>query len=345
MSTYILSGPRTLSGQRDELGHRTYKIKTRVGCTRFANSPHFRDGPANVMQTPGLPVPGAFWLINNDVDVWAWVRWDAVVTPEAPEGEPCQYYDVEQTASTKPVELCDESQVQDPLLIPMKVSGSFAKFHEEATEALDCRVGAGASLRVTTKVVSSAWEQLRGPAVEFDANREIIKIEQNVASLGRNVYGPMVNTVNNAPLWGAITRAVKLNCVSFERKFTGFCQVYYTRILEFDIYEKKDPETGLTVSGHDRKVLDEGTKCLRGDWLQFGDDLIWNVDDDLVAGLSHISPDQSKYQRFVDPRGNICRCLLNGNAIPVAADEDPGKVSIKKYTESNFLALGLPTTL
>src|SRR6516162_9833767 len=51
-----IKGERVCSLKRDDDGHRTYTVKTLVAAATW-------DGPATVMQTPGIFVPGAFWQL------------------------------------------------------------------------------------------------------------------------------------------------------------------------------------------------------------------------------------------------------------------------------------------
>jgi hypothetical protein len=157
---------RNWSCTREETSHREYKAKFLVKGT-------LEDGPANALQTPGLPIPGETWLFKSDRDDWAWCHWNASVTPVV-ENEPGNFFEVEVIFSTKPptIKECRDTQVEDPLSEPMKVTINFVKSKEEA--AFD-RFGA--------RIVNSAHEQIRGPLVEFDLNRFSVKIVQNVADL------------------------------------------------------------------------------------------------------------------------------------------------------------------
>jgi hypothetical protein len=243
MVTRLRGGPKVWEGERDEEGHRTYKVTFLVDAEPF-------DGPANVLQTPGLPVPGTFWLLDGDVDVYAHCKLNASVKPVLTDGEPGELWTAEFTFSTKPNKRCTDTQVEDPLLEPMKISGNWSKDKEEATAD-----------RFGKPVFNSAGEQVRGHPVEFDTHRPSVKVEMNVLLLGLELLAAMVNTVNSDWLWGLPPRTVKLANAPWERKYRGTCEVYFTRTLEFEVrYE-----------GWDRDVLDEGTRCLRGYWRPPGD--------------------------------------------------------------------------
>lgn len=290
---YLVTGQTSWSMSRDSEGHRTYKVVYLVAGTRF-------DGPANALQCPGLPTPGAYWAIDNDLDLWAWCRWDADVQPVVTD-EPNNYFKCAFVFSTKPPDRskggrsCRQSQVEDPLLEPMKVSGHFSKYHEEAKVDLFGKT-----------ITNSAWEMLKGPSIEFDASRHSIRISQNVALLELELFEPMIDTLNNAPLWNRPRRTIKLSNVSWEKKYHGQCNYYYTRTLEFDIRKTWD-----------RNEMDEGTKVLNGRW---GEDGAWEL---LPIGIDEegdpIDPDPDNPAHFIqykDKNGENTRVQLNGKGEP-----------------------------
>lgn len=347
MAPQLLPGPRRWAGQRDAEGHRTYRIKFRVQCDP-------RDGPSNAMQTPGLPLPGSLWIIDADVDFFAWFRPDATITPVEQEGDPNRFFDVEMTASTRPPPLnqqrCQDTPIEDPLLEPPKVSGSFVKYTEVATHD-----------RFGQRILSSSHQALPGSNLEFDANRPTVRIEQNVAtSLQAYVFpAQFMDAVNAFPLWGLPARCVKLSSGSWERKFFGQCAVYYTRNLEFDINVKLDPDSGLPVSGWDRTLRDEGTKVLAGQWVfDEGEDPPnrWVVNGDSEA--DPLSPaDPTNFYAAKDPQGENAAFPLDGFGRPWSPrvtpgtstrlgsgdpDTQPGSQDVQKYPGVDFTLLGIP---
>lgn len=301
MSTFIVPGHRTWSMTRDAEGHREYTLKYLVIASPT-------DGPHTVSQTPGLPLPGSFWAVDNDLDLWAYCKWDLQVTPVV-ENEKNRHWELEYTFTTKPQgKHCKDVEIEDPLLEPPKISGTFIKYQEEAV--ID---------RHNKPIVNSAHEQIRGPQVEFDMNRQQIRIEQNSLVLERELFSPMVDTVNQDELWGFPPRCIKLSNVSWERKYWGQCDVYYTRIMEFDVNVKR-AYTHLTdigfgdeeelVSGFDRDILDEGTKVLQGNWL--GDE--WVLED--IDGAPPNPDDPTHFKKAHDREGNPCKLVLNGRGKP-----------------------------
>ena len=319
MATILHDGQRTWSMTRDSDGHRTYKVKHLVESATT-------DGPFNVLATAGLFLPGAAWSFDDDFDIWAFCRPDAVVNP-INEKEPNKWWEVEQTFSTKPLNRCTDTPIEDPLLEPPKVSGSFVKFTTAATHD-----------RFGEPIVNSAHEQFRGPAVEFDDNRPTVKIEMNLAFLDLSLISSMVDTVNDSTLWGLTSRKIKLSNVSWERKVYGECSYYYTLMLEFEI----------NFDTFDRDLLDEGTKVLRGHWSNTTG--FWVLDN--IAGEEPNSSNPGHFIRFKDRNNENARVILNGSGVPAGvgvgtgsgsvAGDIPGEVHVEYYGESNFLLLGIP---
>lgn len=328
MATELIQGVRTYSMQRDADGYREYKLThlVRAGVN---------DGPFNVLNTPGLPLPGSAWIIGNDVDLWSWCRPDAVVTiHQEKEGDANLYWRVEQTFSNKPLprdsQRCQDVAIEDPLLEPQRVSGSFTKFTEEATTDRD-----------GNPIKNSAHEPIRGVQAEFDQNRPNVRIEQNVAVLDLALCTSMVDTVNDGPLWGLPERCIKLSNFSWERRFYGLCYIYYVRSFEFDI----------NFNTFDKDLLDEGTKVLNGDW---DNQARWQLKN--LGDLADIAPDPANpghFKQILDKDGNLTRFILNGAGLPaevevvspggvVSPPSDPGTVHVERYPESNFLLLGIP---
>lgn len=330
---------------RDADGHRTYKIKHLVGGPS-------NNGPALALQTSGLPTVGSYWSFGADVDVYAYCKQDATVTPVLSDGDLNEFFEVEQTFTTKGDEkFCKDEQFEDPLTEPQKVSGGFQKFMAE-----------GLFDRFGHRILNSAWEQIRGPQNEWDESRPSVKIEQNVAVLQYDMVSQMVDTVNGNTLWGFPPRTIKLSNFTWEKKFYGTCYYYYTRTFEFDIFYRR--RAGVDASGTstsdavytgdyddwDREIGDEGTKVLSGHWSPTTG--AWVLDN--VGGAAPDPGNPAHFQRFQDRKGNTGRVLLNGYGLPIDTTigtgtgtfttEDIGSILVEKYGESEFLLLGIPTS-
>jgi len=330
----ILNGRYAWGGERDDDGHRTFSVAHRIKTTSS------EDGPAVVMQCPGLPTVGVPWGFGNDVDIWAFCYPGMKVEPyKAKPGSPHVHWLVTQKFGTKPLKRCQDATIEDPLMEPQKVSGSFVKYTKEIF--VD---------RFGSYVKSSSHEMVRGPQVEFDANRMQVNISQNTASLELGLLASLVDTVNDSYLWGLPPRTVKLSEASWEKKYNGSCYVYFTRNLGFDI----------DFNGWDRNIVDEGTKALNGKMLG-GEWVIENFVDP-ATGEFTVEPDPNNpkhFTRLVDEKGNVIRMILNGYGVPVSAGEEtgtgtgtgtggavrPGQIPVEYYGESNMLLLGIPSDL
>lgn len=316
MATALI-GSHSWRMKRTEKGHRNYTLRTRVQSSTT-------DGPANVSQTPGLPLPYAWWIISGDSDTWAWCKWDMDIKPDVDE-EPNTLWTVEQLFTTEPPSgSCRKNQVEDPLLEPQKISGNFSKYVEEATKD-----------RFEVYLQNSAYEQIRGPAVEFDKNRASIKIVQNVPQLQLGLCTSMIDTVNQYALWGLNPRQIKLSNFSWERKFYGTCSIYFTRTFDFEIrYASGDT--------FDKDVLDEGTKVLGGPnskWTLPTIGAQWQLD--LIAGQLPSPGNPAQFRRAIDASGNPIRVPLNGCGVPTYRGPfQPG--SLANANLSGFGVLALP---
>ena len=327
-------GPITKALTRDTEGHRDYSVEHIVITTDPL------DGPEIVLGASGLPVIGSLWNFGNDLDVWAFCYPDMKVTVyKKKEGDSTIYWKVAQKFSTRPLNRCQDETIEDPLLQDQVISGSFVKYTQEVSKD-----------RFGDVIKTSSHEFLHGPQVEFDFNRAAVRIEQNVATLELALITSMMDTVNDAMLWGLGARKIKLSEVSWERKWYGTCNIYYTRVFDFDI----------DFNTFDRFVLDEGTKVLHGQWVDQG------VGQEPHWGLINIGddpPDKDNpqhFDRYKDRNGENTRVVLDGKGMPansitqIGTSDDVGtgtdstdpaaQIFIEYYDESNFLLLGIPTT-
>lgn len=271
-------------GKMDEDGYREY------WATFVVQSTSTVDGPSAVLATPGLPTPGDKWIWGNDIDLWAYATLERSVEPIEELG-PSTIWHVEIKYSSKPKDKrCKDNQIDDPLLMADRVSGGSQKYTREAT-----------SDRFGNQLVNSAYEQIRGQQVEFDANRFTITIEQNVLDLQLFLLSTIVGCVNDSTLWGMPRRKVKLSDFDFSVKYYGDCYKYYTRKLVFEI----DP------LGFDRDIADEGTKCINGQW---GTDGHWQTVK--IGGQNPNPLNPAHYTAFTDRKGQPAKVVLDGKGKP-----------------------------
>lgn len=286
MATTVHEGPRTWKLKRGGDGHRDYTLRVLVDAGED-------DGPANVLQTPGLPLPGSVWEFRDDVDVYAYCTQEADVSiHQEREGDSPRVYAVDLAYTTKPTRRCSEEQFEDPLLEPPRLSGSYVKYTQELTHDVN-----------GMPITNSAWEQLRGPQLEFDRNRPQVKVSMNVAELQWEMVTGMLDTLNDAELWGFPARCVKLSDASWEEKWRGQCEKYYTWNLTFD----------LRKEGFDRYLLDEGTKVLNGQWNTTTGN--WEL-----ININGQAPDRWNPAHFIraqDKKGDPMKVVLDGAGQPV----------------------------
>ena len=328
-----MAGLLDWSGERDEYGYRSYTITFRVVTNNVL------DGPAVVMQTPGLPRPGSWYFLGNDIDIYVWTRLNLKVTPTL-KSEPNTWWEVEVQVSNKPPDrkeahnACTGQEIQDPLLTPQKVSGSMVKRTEESVYD-----------RFGNRISNSAQEQLHGPNVQFDQSQPQIRIEQNVPFLDLANVQSMVNSVNAFPMWGLDARMIKLSEFTWERKFWGQCLVYYTRNFTFDI----------RYDTWDRIIADEGTQVIKGEWdtkkgsstkgqYKPADDVTYiNIGGQNIPDYTNLA----NFQRYQDAQGHPAKTLLNGAGMPANYLGDPNQNQVAQlllsvYQEADFTILGIP---
>ena len=148
---------------------------------------------------------------------------------------------VDQKFTTKPLYRCQDASIENPILEPHRISGSFTKYQEDAV--FD---------RHGNKIAYSNHQLMRGQAVRFDNNRPNVTIEINVLDLQLPTVAGSIDTVNDSGMWGLEPRTIKLSNASWTRKLYGLCTYYYSIRYQFDINFKT----------WDKKIIDEGTMVL-----------------------------------------------------------------------------------
>jgi hypothetical protein len=246
---------KTWSCNQDENGYRDYKIT-------FLIQADVSYGPAQVLSCPGLPVVGSVWDFASDLDEFVYCKLNQNAKPIVADG-PDLWWEVEFLFSNRPdLQKCESLQFTDPFLQCPRISGHSTKRTREAT--LDV---------LGNQIVNSAFEQIRGPHNEWDQSRTGVRIEMNTDAETVALAISYLDTVNDAILWGQDERCVKLSNVTWDKKYYGACQIYFSLILDFDIETYENgvgpdyigpywPE--IPTGSWDRLVLDEGTKVLKG---------------------------------------------------------------------------------
>lgn len=291
----IVGGQTKWAGGRDEEGHRTYKLYIQTVGTLL-------DGPAQHLQAANLPIPGSIWVIDNDFDPWAWCDGSAQLTPREERGN--TYYDHVYTYTTKPRgrrrgqrddrgdrKKCADVTIQDPLAEPAKTSGGAVRNTEEFAFDL-----------FGNRLVTTSFQPLIGPAVEFDRSRGQVIVEFNdvnyTAPDGTN-YQTMVDTVSVGTLWGLPERCWKLSDWHWDRKLYGSCLFYYTHRFTFESNVKVVPDGGFPTN----YILDFATE---ENLVIPGGPLAPSPAAQKYSGWDHLVPDFSTvalHGSFIDNNG------------------------------------------
>ncbi len=314
--------PRKWGGSRDSEGHRNFTV------THLVEVGDTEDGPAIVMSTPGLPLTGSYWQFGNDLDFWAFCYPDMRVSiHEEKEGQKNKIWRVDQKFSTKPLNRCQDTIIENPVDEPPKISGSFTKITKNIGKGY-ATTGLAATGGTRNKVLkTSSHEPLTG--IQVDDDRPTVRIESNIAVLGLVTFSQMVNTVNDRIVWGLASRKIKLSNVVWERKTYGTCNFYYTQILDFEI----------DFNTFDWTTPDYGSKVLDGSWNTDCDNPVW------TPRVGADKDNQHHFRQFHTCDETVSKVHLDGSGSPVTNPEDAAEIDIIYYKESNFFSLGIPVTL
>ncbi len=320
MAAQLEGGPISWSGSTDIEGHRTYKVTHRINVDPS-------DGPQVAMDCEDLPQEGDIWAFGTDLDQWAWCTAEKTVemSGQPKEGYPNTQFKVTQTFTAKPAppnrQRCNDIRIEDPLLEPVKIRVSTTQDKEEAAFNV-----------YGFPITNSAWEQLRGPQVEFNKSSFKVRIEKNVPFHNLPLIAAFRDTVNKFPMWGMPPRTILLSSVDLDRKYLGQCVEYWTLTLEFEVNDKT----------WDRYLLDEGTKVLHGDWDTTTGE--WVLKDINGSPPNPFNP--SHFDQFKDKQGENCRVILNGKGLPagvVVRRRQPEPIYYVRTTSGTGVALSNTT--
>lgn len=283
----LLEGRTQWSLDTDEEGYKTYTLVNQVMSD-------ITEGPLAIINCPGLPVPGvSTWMYGNDDDPSAWCRPNYNVKPNQLRNEPTQQWQVTHYFSNAPLrtQRCADAPPDEPLLEPDKVFISVIRFQEEATYD-----------RHGFATVNSSFEQIRGAINEWDKGRLVVRIIQNVPELELATLQSLLDSLNDSPMWGFLTRCVKLSDFTAEPRKYGQCYGYWVRTLIFETNK-------LTF---DRDTLDEGTKVLNGHWHPVTG--AWILDN--INGEEPDPLNPSHFIRLLDKYQQPMRAILDGAGKP-----------------------------
>ena len=309
MAAFKEGGPLWIELERDERFHRVYKIAHRVRVEDFGPSDSdigVVEGPWVALNCPELPQPGDSYLMEDESDSWVYCLPNATVKRQADQtpDSPVQFYTVEQQFTSRAIERRIQQNREDPLLEHDVFSFSSTKFTEEAVND-----------RFGSRIQYSSHEAIRGPQNEWDMGRLTIKVEHISATLDLESIGSLMNTLNDAPIWGCPTRTLKLSDCVVSQLFWAF-STYYKQSFTFEQWIRQDSPLDPPSSGWDRDVLDESTKVLRGRWRNFGTATAPSWQWVLIGNPNPNNP--GDFVRFQDVNGNLTRVVLDGAGRPYA---------------------------
>lgn len=230
-STIIGSGPYDWSMSEDEEGHRDYQVQWQVQT----DGPTY--GPDYALFAPGLPLPGASLNIGNTVDPWAFYQRKGSAKLKSREQNK-RLYLVELAFTTRPHRRCQTSKIEDPLLEPHRVKGSFVDILREALEDKD-----------GDPLMNSSKQRFRGPAVQIEDGYPTVEVVQNVSWINLAFLGGYRKAVNNATFWGLPARTIRCDTFTWEQVQYGTCYKYFQVTTNFSINEDT----------WDLRLLDHGT--------------------------------------------------------------------------------------
>lgn len=300
-ATYL--GPIGWELDRDEdEGHRVYTISHKVEANTS-------DGPQVVGNCAGLSNIGSTWSFGNDVDPWAFCTPYLKVAPLYKE-EKGRFWKVTQKFTTKPRNRCQDTNIENPLLEPQKVSGSFRK------EKIKGRID-----RFGNPIRTTSFEDVE---VEVDNSLPTVRIKQNVPILELPNLAQYIDWVNYNWMWGVAPRCVKLTNISWERQLYGTCFFYYTRDLEFEI-------DWNTWDFSD--IPNKGKKAKHGSYDADG---VWS--NESIDGTDPSVSNPNHYSTHLDRHGNPTETFLDTSTGNPATSETflPTK---QYYYQANLISI------
>ena len=231
MTANATKGVKDWSADFDDEGNATYTLTFPVETT------HPTDGPDVAMTASGLPVPGA------SLGAWggnAWAFYNRKGSAKLKKVEALRkLWDVQCVFTTRPAKRCTTSAVEDPLLEPHRVKGTF---QQQTKELLYDNAGAA--------IKNSAEQRYTGPIVQDTESTPVVELEMNVSWINLNWLADYADSYNNATWWSMPARSIKCTTGPWERVLFGTCYFYFVVRFTFE----------LRLPNWDIVVPDEGTR-------------------------------------------------------------------------------------
>jgi hypothetical protein len=221
MSANAVTYPFDWSKETTEEGDETYTLQWHVETT----SP--TDGPDVAWTAPGLPYIGASLAVGGTVNPWAFFQGKGSAKLKKVDANR-KFWDLTTVFSTKPVKRCSSSKVDDPLLEPHRVKGSFTQVMEEALAD-----ASGNPIQNTVK------QRYTGSVVQTPKCRPIVELEMNVSWINLAFLADYADTVNSNIQWGQAVRTIKCTVGPWERVLYGSCFYYFVGRFTFELKTDK----------------------------------------------------------------------------------------------------------
>lgn len=316
-------GLKNQSMSVDEEGHRTYDIMHQYRT----DDP--LDGPESILYAVNLLKPvGSAYLDGNDYDPWAFRTPELSIAPhrDQGEGEVVTDWMVSMKYTTKPMSRCNDTQIDNPLLEPVSISGDFVHVSREMKRDKDGK-----------PLLHVNYERMIGPEVEEKISYPALTLSFNSAVFPLAAINLLINKVNDAPLWGLPKRCIRFTDCKWERVLYGVCFYYfklsYTFETNLETFDKFIPAVGT------KTLLPGSIPWLTGSYAKQKDKLGEN-EGPVILSITGTVADPDKPPIIVDRNMNILNINeLNGTR------SGPLIQRREIALEGNLLLLGIPAAL
>lgn len=223
MSAEAVTAPYNWTKDTGEEGDETYTVNWKVNTTLAL------DGPDVAWTAAGLPVPGSSLSIGNTSNPWAFYQNKGSAKLLKADSNR-KLWDLTTVFSTKPIKRCSAGKVDDPLLEPHRVKGTFNRVMEEQLKDKD-----------GNPIENSAQQRFKGATVQIPRARPVVELEMNVAWINLAWMAEYADAVNSNTQWGQAVRTIKCTVGPWERVLYGTCCYYFVVRFTFELrYETWD---------------------------------------------------------------------------------------------------------
>ncbi|MDR2170536.1 MAG: hypothetical protein LBP59_10375 [Planctomycetaceae bacterium] len=254
-----------------------FEVRSQYDYDDVANSaaavdPIYGDTPRSVLEAAGLPRPLSPCPFDPECRA---VK--SAVKRKHSENEKGEYWVVTCEFTNKPVKLCFENSIENPLMQPPVISVTSQSYQETARfnyvtynsltggywdDAANQWVDVYTLYNyATTLRMSNGIEMTE---VDKDSSKLQISISFNLpGDVDLSGFYQLLNHLNVSPMWGFPAGCVKYSGFSWSREYWGVCMSYFKVSLTFDVqlimgYDRN----GVPVYGFFKRILDHGTRYL-----------------------------------------------------------------------------------